>query len=488
MPEYIRALVVILGLACVVFAFAKSPATAVAISKPDFLNRSNTWLLITLAGFLSQNYWIFVVLLIVIVYGAAQKDSDKIALFFFLVLAFPQIDVPIPGFAGIRYFISIDYVRILILMLLIPVCLAARKVAVRSKSKGFLTDNILILYILLNLVLQARYDSVSGLTRSAVDWIIDVVLPYYAISRSVKSVKDFHDIFMSFAIAAMLASIVAIFEFSRSWLLYASAGNALGVVYDPGYLPRADYLRALATSGQPIVLGCVIVVAMGFYAALHKSVPNRKKYLLGFFLLAGGLLVTLSKGPWLGGAVLGLVLLLTGASVLVRSVKIAGAGILLGALLVSTDFGRKIISFLPFVGTVDEDNFTYRQRLFDISSQIILENPLFGSTDYLLHMEEMRQGQGIIDLVNTYLIVGLNTGFVGLAFYGLFFMAIGVRVFARLKQFPRNTSMHLLGRAILGSLVALLLMISSVSPIYHIPLLLWTLAALGLAYSRVANS
>ena len=485
MPEYLRALVVILVLAGVVFAFAKKPATAVALSEPNFINRRNTWLLITLAGFLSQNYWVFVAILVVIVYRAAQKDSNRVALFFFIVLALPQIKVEIPGFAGIRYLIDIDYVRIITLILLLPLCLAARKEAVKNKAPSFTADKILFLYILLNLILQAQYDSTTGLIRSTINWTIGVIIPYYAISRSVKSVKDFQDIFMSFAIAGMLAAAVAIVEFARKWLLYASAGDALGVAFNPGYLARSDYLRAMATSGQPIVLGCVMVVAIGFYTALHKAVPDKKIYWLGFALLVGGLLAPLSKGPWLGAAAFGLVMLFTGENAAKLSIKLVLVGIIASVVLASTDVGQKVISFLPFIGTVDAENLTYRQRLFDSAYQIILNNPLFGSSDYLLYMEDMRQGQGIIDLVNTYIIVALNTGLVGLLLYSFFFLFIGFGIFVQLKRSQTNAEIHLFGRVLFGSSIAFLLMIVSVSPIYHIPLFLWSLAALGLAFKEV---
>lgn len=487
MPEYIRALIVILVLASVFFALIKVSATAIAILPADFVRRRNTWFLITLAGFLSQNYWIFVVALIIVVNNAAGKDSNKVALFFFLVLALPQINVEVPGFVGIRYLVSINYVKILTLILLLPVCIAARKIAIKSKSQDFTSDKILILYILLNLVLQARYDSVTGLARSIVGWIIDVIIPYYAISRSVKNLKDFRDILMSFAVAGMLASVVAIFEFSRRWLLYSSAGDALGVIFDPGYLARSDYLRALATSGQPIVLGCVIVVSMGFYAGLHKAILDKKIYWLGFALLVGGLLAPLSKGPWLGAIVLGLVFLITGTNVISRSIKMVGAGLIFGAMLTPTDFGQKIISLLPFVGDVDSENLTYRKQLFNISFEIILNNPMFGSIDYLLNMEELRQGQGIIDLVNTYLIIALNTGLIGLSLYLLFFANIGFGTIRKMKTFSPGEDAYLLGRAIVGTLGAFLLMIASVSPIYHITLILWSLAAFGLAYSKLAK-
>lgn len=487
MPEYLRALAVILSLATAVFFFAKEPATARAIAAEDFARRRNTWFFITLCGFLAQNYWVFVLVVSVLIYRANKKESNPIALFFFLVLALPQIKVEIPGFAGIRYFLSVDYVRILSAIVLVPVCLQARKLAVANGSKAYWSDKVLAAYVVLSLALQTQYDVGTNVVRSALGWVIDVLVPYYAISRSVKDMKSFRDVLMSFVVAAMLASLVGVFEFVRHWILYASAGAALGVVWEPGYLARGDYLRASATSGQSIVLGYVIVVAIGFFLALWQAVPKKLAYASGMLLLFAGVVSPLSRGPWVGLVLLLLIFTLMGDKPMQRVLKFGLAGLPAGVALLFTDMGQKAIDYLPFVGTVDKENVTYRQNLFDTSFQIILDNPFFGSTDYLLHMEELRQGQGIIDLVNTYLIVGLNTGFVGLGLYVLFFALVMLAAFKQMLHTPMRSEMHAVGQALLAVMVSVLAIIATVSPIYHVPLLLWSLAGMCLAYSVVAK-
>ena len=488
MPEYVRALIVILVLASVVFAFSKAPATAVAISTADFVRRRNAWFCITVAGFLSQNYWVFVLIGSLLIFRASKKEPNPIALFFFLILALPQIRVEIPGFAGIRYFFAVDYVRILTVLLLWPLCVRARKTAVANRTKAYLPDKLLAAYIVLTLVLQAPYDVATNVFRSALSWGIDVVIPYYAISRSLKDLKSFRDVLMSFAIAAMLVSCVGVFEFVRHWILYASAGDALGTEWDPGYLARGDFLRASATSGQSIVLGYVIAIAIGFFLALRQSVPKVQLYVGGMALLVAGVVSPLSRGPWIGLVAMLLIFAMTGAKPLQRISKSFLSAIPIGIVLMFTDYGQKVVDYLPFVGTVDNENVTYRQNLFDTSFQIILDNPFFGSTDYLLHMEELRQGQGIIDLVNTYLIVGLNSGFVGLGLYLMFFLTILLSTIKRLRLAPLATEARILGQALLAVLVGALLIIATVSPIYHVPLLLWSVAAMCMAFGRLELS
>ena len=96
-------------------------------------------------------------------------------------------------------------------------------------------------------------------------------------------------------------------------------------------------------------------------------------------------------------------------------------------LLLLTPIGDRIINLLPYVGS-EENTVTadYRTKLLENSWIVIQRNPVFGSVDYLEtpEMQEMIQGQGIIDVVNTYIQVALNTGLVGLGLFVLFFAAV----------------------------------------------------------------
>ena len=482
MPEYIRALIVLSALATVVFYFVKAPATAVAMSMDNFVRRRNAWICITLAGFLSQNYWVFAAIVSLLIYNAAKKDTNKIAFFFFLLLALPQISVEIPGFAGIRYFFTVDYVRILTAIVLLPVCIRARKQAIEQKSKAFLPDKVLGLYIILNLILQAQYDIATNVVRSAVNWTIDVVLPYYAISRSIKDLKELTEVLMSFVVAATFVSVVGFFEFLRHWVLYLSLGDALGVDWTSNYLGRGDALRARATSGHPIVFGYVTCIALIFWVSIKSQIPNRAHSICIALALAGGAIASISRGPWVGLAIGMVMVVFTAPNVWRNLLKLSFAGFMLLIGLMALGYAEKIISFLPFIGYVEEENITYRARLFETAYQIILDNPFFGSTDYLLQMEHMRQGEGIIDLVNTFLIVGLNSGLVGLGLFMTFFAWIIFSTYRVFKSFDAKSDYFSTGQVVFAALIGIMVTISTVSPIFHVPVMYWSVAALGLAY------
>lgn len=482
MPEYIRALIVLSALATVVFSFVKAPATAMAMSIDDFVRRRNAWICITLAGFLSQNYWVFAAIIALVIHNTAKKETNKIALYFFLLLALPQISVEIPGFAGIRYFLSVDYVRILTVIILLPVCIQARRLATNNKTKAFLPDKILALYILLNIVLQAQYDIATNVARTTLGWLIDVVIPYYAISRSIKSQKSLNEVMMSFIVAATFASIVGIFEFLRHWVLYLPMGDALGVDWTSNYLSRGDALRARATSGHPIVFGYVASVAFIFWMHSRNHIKNRTQSTCIALALAGGAIASISRGPWVGLAIGLSMILFTSQNVWRNIMKLSAVGFFALIGLAALGYAEKIISFLPFIGNVETENITYRARLFEAAFQIILDNPFFGSIDYLARMEDLKQGEGIIDLVNTFLIIGLNSGLVGLGLFLTFFSIIIFSTFRTFRSLSNKSEYFSSGQVILATLVAMMVTISTVSPIFHVPILYWSVAAMGLAY------
>jgi hypothetical protein len=148
------------------------------------------------------------------------------------------------------------------------------------------------------------------------------------------------------------------------------------------------------------------------------------------------------------------------------------------------------MDFLPFVGTVDAENLTYRARLLDTFLTLMAERPLFGSYDYMLtpEVQELRTGQGIIDVVNTYVGIGFASGLAGLSIFVGFFLSVGVGLLRAARLCRHDADVYLLGQALLATLLAILVMISAVSSITVIPVVYWVVAGLGVAYARLVES
>lgn len=493
MPEHLKALIVILILATAVFAFAKSPACATATNTADFARRRNLWFGITVVAFLSHNFWVYIVAVTVMLLLAVQRESNKLAMYFFLLFAIPAIPSEITGLGVIEHFFSINYLRLLALVILFPTFMSLRNQPDTEPFGRSLPDKLLTGYLILQILLMLTVSSFTNTLRIGVFYsFIDIFLPYYVASRSLKNIQGFRDALMGFVLAALLLSVIGAFEFTRHWLLYASLDDVLGAPWDMGdYLAReseGSALRSLGSTGHSIAFGYVMAVAIGFLLYLSKNTFKSYAYNIFLILLTAGLLASLSRGPWVGAATIAMIFIATGPSPVKSFAKLGLLVLLFIPLLLATDSGHKLVELLPFVGSASTETITYRQRLAEISLQVIMQKPFFGAFDHFYSpaMQELRQGQGIIDIVNTYLAVGLSTGLVGLALFAGFFISVAFGIFRGMRKLAsRNDEMYSLGRGLLATLLGTLLTIATVSSITVIPVIYWSVAGLGVAYARL---
>ena len=490
MPTHLKALVVILVLATVVFAFAKTPACALATTPGDFERRRNLWFGITLLAFLAHNFWVYIIVAAALLLLAVAREPNRLALYFFLLFVVPPFGAEITGLGLVRQFFEINHLRLLSLTVLLPAFLFLRRQPDSERFGRSLPDKLLAGHLILICLLTLTINSFTATLRSGVFYaFIDVFLPYYVASRSLNNLQRFRDALMGFVVAALVLSAIAAVEFAQYWLLYANLDDALGVPWSYGYLGRGDgVLRATASAGHAITLGYVFAVALGFFLYLRKSVPNTLHWSLGLAFLIVGLIAPVSRGPWLGAAAIFLVFVATGPSAAKGFVKLGALGMVVGPALLASPLGEKIIQYLPFVGTVEESTIDYRQRLVELSIQVIRENPFFGGFDYFYSpaFQELKQGNGFLDIVNSYVGVALASGLVGLSLFSGFFIAVAIGIFKSMRNLAdRNDERHVLGRVLFSTLLGILLIIGTTSSIGVVPVIYWSVAGIGVAYVRM---
>lgn len=490
MPEHFRALIVILFVASVVFVMARKPALDI-IPATDFKRRRNLWFGLTLLAFFSYSFWLYAAATAVILYVVRRREHNVLALFFILLFLIPPASVEIPGFGVVNYLFEMNHIRLLSLCLLLPTALALSRQVDTLAFGRTLPDKLLAASLILMGLLYLRETTLTDTLRQSFYLYTDVFLPYYVASRGLKQISDFKDALLAFVLAAFLLSLIAVAEFSRHWLLYNALTDAMGTQWGmSGYLSRGGSLRASATTGQAIALGYVISVAIGLFLFLSSYVRSRLQCLLGALLLAAGLIVPLSRGPWIGAVIIVGVFIATGRNAVKRLSLLAMAGILALPLLSVMPGGEKVLDLLPFIGNLEKENITYRERLLDNSWIVIQRNPLFGSFDFrnTPEMQSMIQGEGIIDIVNTYINLALRVGLVGLTLFVGFFVSILFGLRKALRAFPdRNEEGRLLGRALLATLLGILVIIFTVSSITVIPVVYWSIAGVSVAYIQMVR-
>lgn len=488
MPEHLRAFVVVAVLGLGVF-FAVSRPLGALIGLPQLQRWQKAWFLVTAAAFVSGNFWLYAVLLIGVIAWLRPSPQEAAPLFFALAFAVPASGIEVPGFGIINYLFEINHIRLLALLLLLPAFLRLASGGGRDQVAKFPADRWFFSYLLLTCVLQFRQSTFTDSLRSCFLIGLDMFLPYYVFSRAVSGVSDIKRVMVAYVMAAAVMGLLGLFEMLRTWNLYAALVHSLDTSWGfGGYLLRDGMQRASVTTGQAIAFGFTMVVGLGFWMSLRQQLPRFRRAWVPSILLVAGLLAGLSRGPWLGAVLLYVVIALTSPG---GFRTVAGRAMLVLALLplvMITPWGDRIINLLPFVGTVDSENVDYRSRLID-NSLIVIERNLFLGSPYYLNEPEMRamyQGQGIIDVVNSYIAVALNFGVVGLFLFCMIFLSalFGVyRAMRRLPEVDASISVRYMGQCLIGVLLAIMFMIFTVSSISVIGLIYWCVLGIAGAYA-----
>ena len=303
MPEHLKALVVILGLSWPTFVLGRRMFAGTLIADADFTRRRNLWFAVTLIAFLAHNFWIYVVVTMVVLLISRSREHNPVALYLLLLFAVPPMQELIPGLGVFGHVFAMDHLRLLTLAILLPGVMSSLSDPDRIRFGRTAADKFLIAFLLLQMAFQFVLSSWTGAVRASFYLFIDVLLPYYAASRLLRDSRMVKEAVGSLVLALLLLTPIALFEFTRHWLLYSALDRALGVHWGFGsYLGRDDSLRALATAGHSIALGYLLAVGLCLYVFASTVLPRASWRLGGWALLSSALFVTLSRGPWVGAA------------------------------------------------------------------------------------------------------------------------------------------------------------------------------------------
>ena len=488
MPEHVRALIVVLALSGAVF-YAARPALIQVIPASTFDRWRKLWFFTTLAWFLSGNVWIYVALMVVVLTIVRKKESQVFGLYLLLLFAAPSAHAPVPGFGVIDHLLMLDHYRLLSLALLLPVALTLKNQADTARFGRSPVDWMVFGYLALTWLVTVPETSATNALRAGVLQFIDGWLPYYVASRSIKSFDDFRAALCGFLLGALMLSILATFEVARSWKLYIASIVEYGLPVSQAYKLRGPFIRPGAAVQDSIVLGTVVVLGLSAWLYLKGQIAGRfRTTVLGASLFVG-LLASLSRAPWMAGFLLFFMFHLQDGKNLKNLLK--GALVVsLGTILLSLfPAGQVIIDLLPFVGQSEQGSIDYRMNWFSAAVPVIERNFWFGDVRALgaPELEIMRNGEGIIDLVNTFLGVTMLYGVVGLFFFvGSFLMSLRLSWRTRLR-FARLRDRHAvnLGRAMVAAVVCIMFILITMSPISVIPILIWSFAGFSAAYDRL---
>lgn len=493
MPEHIRALLVIAFITFATFSLLKKFAMP-HVSGANFYSWRNSILIITAILYLSNSFWLFVSLTFFYLLYLKKKIKAPAILYCLLLLAVP-IHIS-KSIGGINF--ELNYVRLIALVILLPAYLKILGDTKALKFGRHKADLFFIAYLFIYFLCDIRGTTFTDGLRHLLYLVIDTFLPYYVLSRTIKTIEEINVVMLALFAAILVCGNIGIFEHINQWLVYEVLNNIFNTVGSSGYLGRGNDLRAISSTGFPIVLGYIMTIALGLllYLKETKVMLGKITVMLAFAMVAGGLYAPVSRGPWVGAAILYIAFILYNKDVIrnLLKVKLLAACVLIA--LAGTQLGDKLFNLLPFIGETEKHNVEYREKLFDVSMIIIERYPLLGSYNFLNEPEMTKLYQGNVsnsvlkvDIVNSYIGIALEQGLVGLILFLGIFGAVLVSLtksIRRAKKLPANH--RLLGTSLIAIILSIMVMITTVSSIVIIPVVNFAILGLAVAYTNIINN
>ncbi len=484
----LKALLVVLVLASFVFAIGKSTCLRF-MSEADFRFRRNVWFTLTACAFVVSNFWVYSVIAFAIMYWAAKKDTNPVALYVLLLHVVPPLGMELPTVLVSNLF-KLDNYRILAFAILIPAAWQISHAKKPNHSSNYKTfDRWLIAYLLLQLALLLPYEELTNTVRRGFLFAIDSMLLFYVVSRTCSDRFKLVETMAMCVLAGCILATVAVFESPKGWLLYGLAPH-WGIELDiTSYLLRGDILRAQASAGHALSLGYMLAIFLGFWLYLSSDLQSHIKVWAGVIIIWAGLLAAFSRAPWLAAVLVFLIYQAMRPNGMHQLSKTLLVSTPIFGVVLATPFGARIIDNLPFVGNVGAENVDYRQNLAAASWERIQEYPFFGDPFFMSHLEHLRQGQGIIDLVNVYLTVAMLYGVVGLLLFLVPFLIALMKTWSLSRNLSiSNPQLSSLGAALTACFMGTLFFIATCSFIDGIAKFFYILMGLAVGYLHIAKS
>ena len=464
------------------------------IFSPVEYKRAWTLLLLgVVASYLCKLPVVFLVVVAVIaIYGAnavGRGPAGKVAVFLLMVVALPPIRLSLGGFGSINYVLSLDPPRMLALVLLgwAAIELASMK-AVPRAMRFFWIDIFVVGYQVLRIALVMPHSTFTTLARLLVETTLDILLPYFVITRSLRSLADLRFAAGHLLVGLAFAASVGVAELALQHNLY----SGLQAIYDMRWqltyvLMRGGLIRVQSDTPQPIILAFMMLFGIGLWYWLLNAQWRRPAVAALFATFALTLVATFSRGPWLAaGLIMVALFAMRRMSVSVFRIFLIVAVLAAVGLKLGNADTAVMSSLSALFGSSETDisSIEYRRQLLDTSLALIKQSPWLGVPNYAAQMQALKQGEGIIDLVNSYLAIMLDAGIIGLALYLFPFLMVIHRLLSALRQREESgvEKRSRFAMAMIALTIGCLFAIFTASSWGIMPLLLTLLLAFSMAW------
>jgi len=336
-------------------------------------------------------------------------------------------------------FAQLNYIHLLGIGYLAAMLLSGQRLA-EPRLQGW--DMLFVLMMMVQAAMDCRGNDLTYSIRACNQVILNLGLPYLAVSRAFARSRTPGDLMLSFVLGGCIVALIATYEAPRHWLLYDTMPQAVGA--DPeassGYVKqRGGLLRGRASfpesTGLSLFLGMEVVALV----ALRRHIGSRMAFFAALALLASGVFFTLAR--------IGYIVVVAGlAACMVHERRWLGLFKMLlgmsvcGALLLA--LSHVVPTLAASIGTSDDaaGSVDYRSELFSQGMALARENWLSGVSmkELEIRLESLRQGEGIIDLVNQPLTILMRAGVFGAVLYYMILVGVLATLFTRAPALSKD--------------------------------------------------
>lgn len=389
-------------------------------------------------AFLSPSVLVYDIAALLIVPLFAQRREQISPIYLFALLTLPNVSTRLG--IGSLSLITVNA----------TICLtvgAAFATALRSgnyKRDWSHFSTVVLVILVVTMIPSARAAGFTNILRAALEGGLVVLLPYYIISRSTRSADDVKRALVALVAVGSTLAAFAIFETRTAWPVYRVIFDHFGVVVsaDANVKMRGGFLRSSGPFPEPLSFAywlalltmCAVACAWMFKSRAHQA--------LIVLILLIGLFAAQSRGAFLGLAC-GVIVLFSISGRIAAVAKslavVSIAGMVVYAAALSSPTVGSIIG-IRTDGTRVKD---YRETLLERGLEEARKNPLLGVDLETItrNMSDLRQGEGIIDFVNSYLYIILVSGVIGLVAFITAMLWPVFEIWKARRQVPKHSLM-----------------------------------------------
>lgn len=288
-----------------------------------------------------------------------------------------------------------------------------------AKAKSRIDWDIVALAVIVMIsIATARDTSLSHNFRVLAEALIDLALPYYIVSRGLRSSEDLRSAMLWLSAGGVVVASILIFEVFKAWPMYNELFRAFELPTRLLVKMRAGMLRPGGPFVEPTSVAMVLAMCTLALYLSRDYFRGRSNHMLLMTIAVVGLLAPQSRGAWIGIgiAIIAADLLRGHYAQLGRKVFVAAGAV--SCVFLAAQFMPDLSETLGLSGGASETS-DYRRLLLHRGLEEFANHPILGHSMAELQprIPDLVQGEGIIDFVNTYIWIMLIAGLVGLVIF-----------------------------------------------------------------------